>query len=199
MAIVYQFNNASILHLQRQKDMRENALPVLKSKESVLRAEIKNSRKLLEDVRKQWSEALQSEEDFLLLAGEFDTSLVSVDYVETEMITIAGVKVPEIGTIHFKVKIYNLFSNPFWFAGGIDFIKKTTALKLHILYLEKRLFLLENARKKTTQKVNLYEKNQIPEYQEAIRMIKRFLEDEENLSKSAQKILKSKLESEVTS
>jgi V/A-type H+-transporting ATPase subunit D len=52
------------------------------------------------------------------------------------------------------------------------------------------MVLLEHARRKTTQKVNLYEKVQIPGYQDAIRKIKRFLEDEENLSKSAQKIVK---------
>lgn len=38
--------------------------------------------------------------------------------------------------------------------------------------------------------MNLFEKVQIPGYQEAIRKIKRFMEDEENLSKSSQKILK---------
>ncbi|MDD2242854.1 MAG: V-type ATP synthase subunit D, partial [Bacteroidales bacterium] len=46
------------------------------------------------------------------------------------------------------------------------------------------------SRKKTTQKVNLYEKVQIPGYQEAIRKIKRYMEDEENLSKASQKIVK---------
>ena len=50
--------------------------------------------------------------------------------------------------------------------------------------------LLDFARKKTTQKVNLYEKVQIPGYEEAISKVKRFLEDEENLSKSSQKIVK---------
>ena len=58
-----------------------------------------------------------------------------------------------------------------------------------------KLSLLEKARKKTTQKVNLFEKVQIPGYEDAIRKIKRFMEDEENLSKSSQKILKSLLES----
>ena len=53
--------------------------------------------------------------------------------------------------------------------------------------------MLEQARKKTTQKVNLYEKVQIPAYREAIIKIKRFLEDEESLTKSAQKILKARL------
>jgi len=50
--------------------------------------------------------------------------------------------------------------------------------------------ILEHVRKKTTQKVNLYEKVQIPAFEDAILKIKRFLEDEENLSKAAQKILK---------
>ena len=54
--------------------------------------------------------------------------------------------------------------------------------------------LLDYARRKTTQKVNLYEKVQIPGYDDAIRKIKRFLEDEDNLSKSAQKIVKNKIQ-----
>jgi V/A-type H+-transporting ATPase subunit D len=50
--------------------------------------------------------------------------------------------------------------------------------------------------KKTTQKVNLYEKVQIPGYQEAIRKIKRYMEDEENLSKAGQKIVKTRHQQE---
>ena len=45
-----------------------------------------------------------------------------------------------------------------------------------------------------TKKVNLFEKVQIPGYQDAIRKIKRYLEDEENLSKSSQKIMRARLE-----
>ena len=40
--------------------------------------------------------------------------------------------------------------------------------------------------------MNLYEKVQIPGYQEAIRKIKRYMEDEENLSKASSKIVKSR-------
>ena len=52
--------------------------------------------------------------------------------------------------------------------------------------------ILDFSRKKTTQKVNLYEKVQIPGYNEAILKIKRYLEDEENLSKASQKIVKNR-------
>ena len=52
--------------------------------------------------------------------------------------------------------------------------------------------MLHAARKKTTQKVNLYEKVQIPAFEEGIRKIKRFLEDKENITKAGQKIVKKK-------
>ena len=68
------------------------------------------------------------------------------------------------------------------------------------VFTTRKLELLEYARKKTTQKVNLFEKVQIPGYEDAILKIKRFMEDEENLSKSSQKIVKSrqqKLKEEV--
>jgi V/A-type H+-transporting ATPase subunit D len=55
---------------------------------------------------------------------------------------------------------------------------------------KERIRLLEYARKKTTQKVNLYEKVQIPEFSIAVLKIKRYLEDVENLDKAAQKITK---------
>ena len=44
--------------------------------------------------------------------------------------------------------------------------------------------------------MNLYEKGQIPGYKEAIRKIKRYMEDEENLSKASSKIVKTRHEEE---
>ena len=70
------------------------------------------------------------------------------------------------------------------------FVIDIVTLKVRKQFAENMMELLEIARRKTTQKVNLYEKVQIPEYESAIRKIKRFLEDEENLSKAAQKIIK---------
>ena len=69
---------------------------------------------------------------------------------------------------------------------------KEMKLNIEMEVHQQKLELLEYARKKTTQKVNLYEKVQIPGYHDAIRKIKRFLEDEENLTKAAQKIVKSR-------
>lgn len=79
-----------------------------------------------------------------------------------------------------------------WFLDGIQHVKEVVNIALEREFYMRKMELLDRARKKTTQKVNLYEKVQIPGFQEAIRKIKRFLEDEENLSKSAQKIVKTR-------
>jgi V/A-type H+-transporting ATPase subunit D len=72
-------------------------------------------------------------------------------------------------------------------------LKKAAHLKIQKEVAEKKTSILEYARKKITQKVNLYEKVQIPAYNDAMRKIKRYLEDEDNLAKSSQKILKQRM------
>jgi V/A-type H+-transporting ATPase subunit D len=74
----------------------------------------------------------------------------------------------------------------------MELIKELAQVGIEREFYARKMVLLEYARKKTTQKVNLFEKVQIPGYGDAIRKIKRFMEDEENLSKSAQKIVKSR-------
>ena len=76
-------------------------------------------------------------------------------------------------------------------------IKELINLAIEREVFSRKMELLDYARKKTTQKVNLFEKVQIPGYEEAILKIKRFMEDEDNLSKSSQKIVKTRQEAEV--
>lgn len=101
-------------------------------------------------------------------------------------------RTPVLEGIRFDEKPYDLFSSPAWYADGIDILKRLARLGIEYEVYNRKTELLDYARRKTTQKVNLYEKVQIPGYEDAIRKIKRFMEDEENLSKSAQKIVKTK-------
>ena len=94
--------------------------------------------------------------------------------------------------VDYEVKDFSLFNQPGWLLDGVEYIKEVVSIALEREFFTRKMELLDRARKKTTQKVNLYEKVQIPGFQEAIRKIKRFLEDEENLSKSSQKIVKTR-------
>ena len=104
---------------------------------------------------------------------------------------IAGVRVPLLENVDFEIRPYSLFNAPKWYADGLHLLKELAHTAIEREFTVAKLNLLEHARKKTTQKVNLFEKVQIPGYQDALRKIKRFMEDEENLSKSSQKIMKS--------
>jgi V/A-type H+-transporting ATPase subunit D len=109
---------------------------------------------------------------------------------------IAGVKTPVLEKVDFEIKKYSYFKMPAWFPDGIRIIQELAQIAIERDVFERKNELLDFARKKTTQKVNLYEKVQIPGYEEAILKIKRFMEDEENLSKAAQKIVKSRMDNQ---
>ena len=98
---------------------------------------------------------------------------------------------PILLNIELTVRPFGLFSAPKWYFDGIRLLQGLAKTAVEREFVAAKLALLDHARKKTTQKVNLFEKVQIPGFEEAIRKIKRFMEDEENLSKSSQKILKS--------
>ena len=192
MAIKFQYNKTSLGELGKQLKMRKSALPTIKSKESALRSEVKRAKDTARDYLSQ-IEKLSSEYDYMVaLWGEFDPTLLSIKKVTLSEQKIAGVRTPVLEGITFEEKAYDLFSSPAWYADGVALLKRLATLGIEYEVYNHKMDLLDYARRKTTQKVNLYEKVQIPGYEDAIRKIKRFMEDEENLSKSAQKIVKTR-------
>jgi vacuolar-type H+-ATPase subunit D/Vma8 len=120
-----------------------------------------------------------------------DCTLVELKDVEIERKKVAGVVVPVLTNIRLEAKPFGIFSAPKWYFDGIKLLHGLAKTAVEREFAVAKQELLDHARRKTTQKVNLFEKVQIPGFQEAVRKIKRFMEDEENLSKSSQKILKS--------
>ena len=192
MAIKFQYNKTSLGELDKALKMRTKALPTIKSKESALRLEVKKAKDTAGEFERQLSELTEQYDYMTALWGEFDPDLVSIRDVDLAVTKIAGVRIPVLKEVIFDLKKYDLFSSPIWYADGVDVLKKLATLRLDFDFFQRKTQLLDHARKKTTQKVNLYEKVQIPGYEEAIRKIKRFMEDEENLSKSSQKIVKAR-------
>ncbi len=192
MAIKFQYNKTSLGEMGKQLKMRTKALPTLKSKEAALRAEVKKAKDMAGDFEEKQHRLVGSYEYMTALWGEFDPDLVRIADVELGIQKIAGVRIPVLKGIKFDEKKYDLFSSPVWFADGVELLKKIAELRIEYEFYSRKTELLDHARKKTTQKVNLYEKVQIPGYEAAVLKIKRFLEDEENLSKSAQKIVKNR-------
>lgn len=194
MAIKFQYNKTSLQQLEKQLKMRERSLPTIKSKESALRLEVKHTRDDVKKLELQLEKEIQSYQNMVALWNEFKPELIAVKDVSLSTKKIAGVVIPVLDDIKFDIRHYSLFNAPAWFADGIDLLKKLAYVGIEAEFSGMKLELLEHARKKTTQKVNLFEKVQIPGYKDAIRKVKRFMEDEESLSKSSQKIMRANQE-----
>ncbi|PKP42151.1 MAG: V-type ATP synthase subunit D [Bacteroidetes bacterium HGW-Bacteroidetes-10] len=197
MAIKFQFNKTSLNDLNKQLKVRTNALPTLKNKESALRMEVKRAKKRSDELLDQLASSLKSYDYLAGLWNEFEPGLISVKDVLLETVKIAGIKTPALKEVIYEVRPYNLFTKPLWYGDGVKILQQLAQLGIESEIYSEKMRLLEFARKKTTQKVNLYEKVQIPGYKEAILKIKRFMEDEENLSKASQKIVKTRQQQEV--
>ncbi len=190
MAIKFQYNKTSLTNLGKQLKVRQNALPTLKNKESALRVSV-IAAKAEAQAQADALEAKMREYDYLAaLWNEFDPGLIRISDIHLKTVKIAGVKAPMLDGIDFSLEPFNAFVKPAWYADGVRILKELSTLGVESEVSEQRRQILEFNRKKTTQKVNLYEKVQIPGYQEAIRKIKRYMEDEENLSKASSKIVK---------
>ena len=194
MAIKFQYNKTSLQQLEKQLKIRVRTLPIIKNKESALRMEVKRCKTDASDLEVRLEEQIQTYEAMFALWNEFDASLIKVKDVHLGIKKIAGVRVPLRENVDFEITPFSLFNAPKWYADGLNLLKELANTAIEREFTLAKLNLLEHARKKTTQKVNLFEKVQIPGYQDALLKIKRFMEDEENLSKSSQKIMKSQQE-----
>ena len=192
MAIKYQYNKTSLTEIGRQLKIRTRALPTLKNKESALRAEVKHAKERSEELLKEYEKALTSYDYMAGLWNEFEPDLITVDGVELEVVKVAGVKTPALKEVKYSVKPFDAFAKPMWYTDGVEILKNLAQIGIESHILLEKARILDYQRKKTTQKVNLYEKVQIPGYHEAILKIKRYMEDEENISKASQKIVKAR-------
>ena len=190
MAVKFQYNKTSLNELGKQLKVRQKALPTLQNKESALRLEVRKAKEESDRLIADLESAMERYDYLAALWNEFDPGLVAITDVDLHTVKVAGVKTPGLGKIHYQIRPFNAFVKPAWYADGVAILKELSRLGIESEVYQEKARILDYQRKKTTQKVNLYEKVQIPGYQEAIRKIKRYMEDEENLSKASQKIVK---------
>ena len=189
MALKFQYNKTALQNLRRQLTIREKALPTLKSKEAALRLEVRKITAEIELLKEEYQKLVKENQNYNGFWTDFP-EIVKIKKINSELKSSAGVKVSILSDIDFAIENVSLFNMPSWIRLAISMFERLMTIQVKIEMTEARLNALAYARKKTTQKVNLYEKVQIPEYKTAIIKIKRYMEDEDNLSKSSQKIVK---------
>lgn len=194
MALKFQYNKIALQEIERAIKIRVAALPTIRSKESALRFEIKKLMQVLETDTRNLKDELEKLRPYSNMWSELEPDVLHISRIITNKQKFAGVAFPVLEEVEFKVKSFAQIAHPAWWVEGIVIMKLLTEKKIRLQILQQQIQILTAERKRTTQKLNLYEKVQIPEYEEAKRKIKRYMEDEDNLAKASQKLLKVKIE-----
>lgn len=184
---------------KQQRDLKkyQRFLPTLQLKKQQLQIEV---RKVEVQVQVQTAELTQLVEKtaaWIKLFSDFEErdwqERIRVAQVYTTAANIAGVKVQIFERIDFAIKKYSLLMTPPWLDAALERIKALITGREKVHLLNQTLAALQKEMRKTTQRVNLFEKVMIPRCQENIRVIKIYLGDQDRNAVGRAKIAKRKL------
>ncbi|MBW2721362.1 MAG: V-type ATP synthase subunit D, partial [Deltaproteobacteria bacterium] len=129
----------------------------------------------------------------MLTNEEIDVSgLVQVDSVQVGEENVVGVKLPVLEEIQCTVREYSMLAKPHWVDVLVDLLKQMAELQVRVKVAAERVRRLEQAVRRTTQRVNLFDKILIPTTKKNIKRIQIFLGDTERAAVVRSKIAKAR-------
>ena len=184
--------------LKKQKDALKRYqcfLPMLQLKKQQLQIEV---RKIAHELDRIKMAHQKSYEELMLWVDVFSgdppiAGMVKILGIITESANIAGVQIPLFRDLSFQTIKYDLFETPLWIDNAIIAIQNLYQLEAKLLISKRQLDLINRELKKTSQRVNLFEKVKIPEVNKHIRKLRIYLGDQQTASVVRGKISKRKL------
>ncbi len=189
------YNKASLHQQMGLLKRYRQFLPSLDLKRKQLLQELAREKKELAQLQNSLQQELHwVEEELLMLANKNIAveELVKVQQFETTEENIVGVSLPVFSWVTFKSIHYSYFCKPHWVDGYVDKMQQVIIIKLQMAIETQRLKKLDQALKKVTQRVNLFEKVLIPKAIGHIRKIRIYLSDNERAAVIRSKITKQK-------
>lgn len=118
--------------------------------------------------------------------------LVQIESVQIGEENVVGVKLPVLERVITKIEEYSLLAKPHWVDAVADRLRHILKLKIQIQVEAERVLRLDQAIRRTTQRVNLFDKVLIPGAKKHIQRIQIFLADTERAAVVRSKIAKSR-------
>lgn len=120
--------------------------------------------------------------------------LLSVREVSVGVENVVGVKLPKLDSITYDEADYSRLAKPSWVDVLVERLKAAIELRIEIDIAEQRVEVLRQTVRRTTQRVNLFDRILIPEAKSNIKRIQIFLGDLERDAVVRSKLAKSKHE-----
>lgn len=188
-------NKSSLTKERNNLRLYQRVLPSLELKRQQLMGELAKSRTQFAEIRKEL-EAFQrgiADQIPMMADREIDLGgLVKIKSVEIGEQSVVGIKVPVLSELQTTVADYSFLAKPHWVDALVERLHQTTELRLKVQVAEERVRRLEIAVRRTTQRVNLFDKIMIPAAKAQIKRIMIFLGDMERSAVVRSKLAKKK-------
>lgn len=137
---------------------------------------------------------VRTAEELPMIAAEWIelSGIVKMEKIEVGIENVVGVKLPVVKEVKCSVQEYSMFTKPFWVDILVERLKESAELSATVYVAEQRVKLLEQAKRKISQRFNLYDKVLIPTVKNNIKRIQTYLGDLERTSVVRSKIAKKK-------
>ncbi len=171
--------------LQKQRDdlkQFQRVLPSLDLKRMQLMGELKRAQQQLQEAEAEVKRLYKriAEQLPMLANRNIDVSgLVKVDTIEVGEENLVGVKLPVLQDVKCKVADYSMLAKPHWVDTMVEQLKQMVEQKTRVQVAADRVRLIAHAVRKTTQRVNLFDKILIPTAKANIKKIQIYLADAE--------------------
>ncbi len=188
-------NKASLAKQSAELKRYQDFLPALDLKRQQLTAERAKARKAIEQTKLSMSSQMQQLKQQLPMLADQSVSLqglLKVSEMRLRHENVVGVHVPVVDALTIDIEDYSFLAKPHWVDHAVALLAQALELKIEIEVLEQRVELLDQAVKKVTQRVNLFDKVLIPRARENIRKIRIYLSDAEKVGVVNAKLTKKK-------
>ncbi|MDH3241946.1 MAG: V-type ATP synthase subunit D [Alphaproteobacteria bacterium] len=189
------FNKSSLSERKRDLDIYARFLPPLDLKRRQILIERNRARAALEAVKGRLEERMAGVGELIPMLSNRNISLdqlIEVAAARVGQQNLVGVTLPVFESVDFSVRPYGFLAKPHWVDRVVEELRECSALHLERQVMEERLRRLEQAAKKLTQRVNLFDKVLIPRTKAEIREIEIYLSDAERAEVVRSKMAKKK-------
>ncbi len=188
-------SKSSLQKEQNQLKLYTKMLPSLDLKRQQLTLELAKSQGELARLRKEFEELKSDTAKKLpMLTMEIRelAGLVKLDSVKVGVENLVGVRVPVVEEVRCSVQPYSMLAKPAWVDMLVDRLKRAVELYEKLKVAEERVKVMEKAKRRVAQRVNLFDKILIPNAKRNIKRIRTFLGDSERTSVVRSKLAKTK-------
>ncbi len=184
--------------MQKKLVQLRKYLPTLHLKKMLLQAEVNKAKEEISHYSKLYKEEILTFETSMKLLSDpsvaYIKNRVTIDKKEIHYENIAGIEIPSLTSITFKIGKELSIDTPFWHEDMVEHLKSTKKAFLKWKLSLKKKEILDEELRSVSIRVNLFEKRLIPLAEKDITTIRVFLNDQALAAVSLAKLAKGKVE-----